>query len=391
MQPTKITILHVYKDFHIYNALFGSLLLLAKHTDHQRYDLKLCVFSYKKSPWGEEFERLGGKIIDLGAKNTESPLITLKLLECFKRQRPQIVQTHELKANLYGRIAARLAKVPIIIGTLWTLKDTAPSPLRRFRDRCLHPVSRMLDRRSSKVIAISNAIRKEWDASLSSPLYETIYLPYHLDRSSNGPAEKLDDLISIAESNGMVKIGAVSRLSEEKGIQYLVQSIPVIAKQFSNFKIYIAGDGECREQLERLVESLAVPSHVKFLGHLNDVQAFLKQIDLFVQPSRSESLGVAVMEAMSMGLPVVATRVGGIPEIVANNVTGLLVPSQNPEALAKAISDLCRDPETRKKMGMKGKELVAQKFRVSDFVKQTFDLYERLLKERGLSPLSKNI
>jgi len=94
---------------------------------------------------------------------------------------------------------------------------------------------------------------------------------------------------------------------------------------------------------------------------------------------------------MSMGLPVVATRVGGIPEIVANNVTGLLVPSQNPEALAKAISDLCRDPETRKKMGMKGKELVAQKFRVSDFVKQTFDLYERLLKERGLSPLSKNI
>jgi glycosyltransferase involved in cell wall biosynthesis len=249
----------------------------------------------------------------------------------------------------------------------------------------------MLDRRSSKVIAISNAIRKEWDASLSSPLYETIYLPYHLDRGADGPAEKLDDLIPAAESNGIVKIGAVSRLSEEKGIQYLVQSVPLIPKQFSNFKIYIAGDGECREQLERMVESLKVQSHVKFLGHLTNVQAFLQQIDLFVQPSRSESLGVAVMEAMSMGLPVVATRVGGIPEIVADNVTGLLVPSQDPEALAKAISDLCRDAETRKKMGMKGKELVAQKFRVSDFVKQTFDLYERLLKERGLSYLSKNI
>lgn len=378
-------ILHVYKDFHVYNALFGSLLLLAKYTDYRHYDLKLCVFSYKKSPWGEEFERLGGKIIDLGVKNTESPLITMKLLECFKREHPQIVQTHELKANLYGRIAARLAKVPIIIGTLWTLKDTAPSPLRRLRDRCLHPVSRMLDRRSSKVVTISNAIRKEWDASLSSPVYETIYLPYHLDRGSNSSSEELHDLIPAVEGNGMVKIGAVSRLSEEKGIQYLVQSIPLIAKQFANFKIYIAGDGECRQQLNQLVESLAVQSHVKFLGHLNNVQAFLQQIDLFVQPSRSESLGVAVMEAMSMGLPVVATRVGGIPEIVADNVSGLLVAPCDPGVLAKAIVDLCRDPETRRKMGIKGKELVAQKFRVSDFVKQTFDLYEGLLKKKGLA------
>jgi len=390
MKPTKITILHVYKDFHIYNALFGSLLLLAKHTDFRRYDLKLCVFSYKKSPWGEEFERLGGKIIDLGTKNTESPLITLKLLDCFKRERPHIVQTHELKANLYGRIAAKLAKVPIIIGTIWTLKDTAPSRLRRLRDRCLHPVSTILDRQSDKVVTSSNAIRREWDASLSSPLYQTIYTPHNLDRNRGVPAEEYGVLTS-AMNNSKIKIGVVSRLSEEKGIQYLLQAIPLIVEQFLDFEIYVAGEGVYRKQLESLVETLKAGSCVNFLGHLNDVRAFLQRLDLFVQPSRSESLGVAIMEAMSVGLPVVATNVGGIPEIVEDGISGVLVPPCNPQQLAKGIAGLCRNPEMRKKMGAKGKESIAQKFRVSDFVKQTFDLYEQLLKKRGLVSPPKNL
>ena len=91
------------------------------------------------------------------------------------------------------------------------------------------------------------------------------------------------------------------------------------------------------------------------------------------------------MEAMSVGLPVVATNVGGIPEIIEDNVSGILIPSCNPELLAKSIASLCRNPETREKMGAKGKELIAQKFRVSDFVKQTFDLYEKLLKKKGFA------
>jgi len=376
--------LHVDKDFHVYNALFGSLLLLAKHTDHSKYDLKLCVFNYRKSPWGEEFERLGGKIIDLGAKNTESPWITIKLLDCFKRERPQIVQTHELKANLYGRLAARLARIPIIIGTIWTLKDTAPSRLRRWRDRCLHPVSRVLDRQSGRVVTSSDAVRKEWDASLASPLYQTIYTPYDLDRESYNRPQETEALSAALADQGVIKIGVVSRLSEEKGIQYLLQAIPLIADKFSNFRIYIAGDGSYREQLDRLAESLKVQSQVKFLGHLTGVRAFLERLDLFVQPSRSESLGVAVMEALSVGLPVVATRVGGIPEIVADNVSGLLVPSQNPERLAEAIASLCADPEKRKSMGSAGKELIGRKFKVSDFLEQTFGLYDTLLKEKGL-------
>src|ERR1051325_1774995 len=101
MKPARTTIVHVYKDFHVYNALFGSLLLLARNTDFSRYDLKLCVFNYRKSPWGDEFERLGGTIVDLGAKNTESPWITLKLIDYFKRAPPHIGQHHDVTPHLY--------------------------------------------------------------------------------------------------------------------------------------------------------------------------------------------------------------------------------------------------------------------------------------------------
>jgi glycosyltransferase involved in cell wall biosynthesis len=384
MEQGKITILHVYKDFHVYNAFFGSLLLLARHTDFQKYNLKLCVFKYQKSSWGGEFERLGGTIIDLGANNTESPGVTLKLLACFRKERPHIVQTHELKANLYGRLAARMAHVPIVIGTIWTLKDTAPSPLRRLRDRCLHPVSKILDRQSDTIVTSSNAIRREWDASLASPLYETIYTPYNLDRLSTVPMEE-PEILTAAMNDKKVKIGVVSRLSEEKGIQYLLQAVPLIVEQFPDFEIYIAGEGAYRKPLEALAKSLQAGSRVKFLGHVSDVRGFLGRLDLFVQPSRSESLGVAIMEAMSMGLPVVATNVGGIPEIVAAGASGILVLPCHPELLAKSIAGLCRDPETRKRMGGKGRELIAQKFRVADFVQQTFGLYERLLERKGFA------
>src|SRR5262249_8683225 len=91
MSRDRITILHVYKDCHVYNALFGSMLLLARHTDFKKCDLRLCVFSYRKNAWGDEFEQLGGKIVDLGATNTESPAVIFKLRDYFRKERPHIV------------------------------------------------------------------------------------------------------------------------------------------------------------------------------------------------------------------------------------------------------------------------------------------------------------
>ena len=227
--PPKLVVLHVYKDFHIYNALFGTLLLLARHNAASTLDLRLCIFNYRKSPWGDEFEQLGGKIIDLRARRFEGPLVTFKLLKCLRHEQPHIVQTHELKANLYGRIAARRARVPVIIGTLWTLKDTAPSPFRRLRDRILQPFSAWLDHRSDRVLACSDAIRREWDPSLQSPLYQTIYLPLTLER----PVKETNFPDALTDA-AILKLGSVARLSEEKGLPILLEAMPMILTRLPN-------------------------------------------------------------------------------------------------------------------------------------------------------------
>jgi glycosyltransferase involved in cell wall biosynthesis len=371
--PRRLVVLHVYKDFHIYNSLFGTLLLLARHNDFSKVDLRLCVFNYRRSRWGDEFEALGGKIIDLDVRWSESPLVTFDLLKRLRHEQPDIVQTHELKANLYGRLAARWARVPVTIGTIWTLKDTAPSPLRRVRDRILHPVSAWLDRNSDCVLTISDAIRREWDPGLQSPVYRTLHLP--LDASRPVADTRFPAVLSDPD---VFKVGVVSRLSEEKGLSSMLRAMPTILASLPNTMLFIAGDGSMRTQLERLATDLDVSPRVHFLGHVGDVPGLLAKLDLYVQPSRSESLGVAVMEALAAGLPVVATRVGGIPEIITDGRYGTLVPANDIAALAEAVVALGRDPAARAALGDAGREMMAHRFQPDGFVREVHALYAEL-------------
>jgi len=371
--PNKLVILHIYKDFHIYNALFGTLLLLARHNDYSKIDLRLCIFNYRRSPWGDEFETLGGKIIDLDARWSQSPFITFKLIKCLRREQPNIVQTHELKANLYGRLAALWAGVPVIIGTLHTLKDTAPSPLRRLRDRIFHPLSAWLDRRSDCVVTTSDAVRREWDPSMQSPLYRTIYPPFTSHRS----AAETRFPLPLSDSE-LFRIGVVARLSEEKGLPLLLAAMRSVLTDLPKAALFIAGDGRMRSDLETLTTRLGLFSRVHFLGHIGDVPAFLSKLDLYVQPSRSDSLPLAVMEALAAGLPVIATRVGGFPEIVTDGTNGRLVPPNDVEALADAILALGRNVDERRRLAQAGRETMRQRFQVPEFLHEMDCLYTEL-------------
>jgi glycosyltransferase involved in cell wall biosynthesis len=383
----KLVVLHVYKDFHIYNALFGTLLLLARHNDYSKIDLRLCIFNYRRSPWGDEFETLGGKIIDLDARWSQSPLVTFKLIKCLRREQPDIVQTHELKANLYGRLAALWVGIPVIIGTLHTLKDTAPSPMRRLRDRILHPLSAWLDRRSDCVLTTSDAVRREWDSTMQSPLYRTIYPPFISHRS----VAETHFPLPLSDSH-LFRIGVVARLSEEKGLQLLLAAMPLVLISLPNAMLFIAGDGRMRSELESLTTRLRLFSRVHFLGHVGDVPSFLPKLDLYVQPSRSDSLPLAVMEALAAGLPVITTRVGGLPEIVTDGTNGRLVPPNDVGALAEAILALGRNVEERRRLGHAGRETMRQRFQVPEFLREMDCLYTELaakVADRGSANLAR--
>jgi glycosyltransferase involved in cell wall biosynthesis len=167
----------------------------------------------------------------------------------------------------------------------------------------------------------------------------------------------------------------VGRLCPEKDHATLLAAVSLVLRDAPDFRLLIAGDGPCKANLKQLSEQLRLTNHVQFLGTIRDVPALLKQARMVVLSSISEGVSLTLLEAMASGLPVVATRVGGTPEIVADNVNGLLVPPRDPAALAAALLRLHRDNDLAQRMGSSGRRQVERSFDSRRMVARYEQLY----------------
>ncbi len=176
-------------------------------------------------------------------------------------------------------------------------------------------------------------------------------------------------------------VGAVARLSPEKGLDDLLRASARLIGDGLPVRVLLAGDGPDREKLARLAERLGIAARVEFRGEVahDEVPAVLRELDIFVMPSRAEGFGVAALEAQAMELPVVATRVHGIPDVVQDGVTGQLVPPRDHDALADAIARLAASAELRATMGRAGRAFVEARYRWADNAAQMERLYRSLL------------
>lgn len=181
-----------------------------------------------------------------------------------------------------------------------------------------------------------------------------------------------------AQSAGPV-VGTVAVLEERKGHRFLLEAAALLKAQGYRLRYRLAGDGSQRDFLEKRARELGLAEEVTFLGFVRDVPGFLSMIDIFVLPSLYEGLGIAVLEAMAAGTPVVASRTGGIPELVADQVTGLLVPPQDSQALARAIAHLMSQSGMRQRMGANGRDKVIKDFTVERMARKNEDFYYELL------------
>jgi glycosyltransferase involved in cell wall biosynthesis len=302
-----------------------------------------------------------------------------RLLRCV---RPEVVHTHTSKAGAVGRLAAWLAGIPVVVHTphghvfygyygwfLSTLFCYAERLLARLTDR----IVTLTDRGAQEHVRYKIA---------SPQKFVTIHGGIDLAQVRSvgiDPAVKRKELGLPPE--GPI-VGTAGRLVPIKGLEWLLKAATRVLTEFPQACFVIIGDGPMLGELRQLTSKLGIGLRVVFLGRREDVPECLAALDLFVLPSLNEGMGRALIEAMAVGCPVVATRVGGIPDIVADGTTGLLVPPQDDRALADAILILLRDRSRRAAYGEAARQRVDERFDVTSMVRNIEQLYEEVWCEK---------
>jgi glycosyltransferase involved in cell wall biosynthesis len=275
------------------------------------------------------------------------------------------VHSHLYPAHLHASLAAAIAGVPAILQTAHTL--------------VVRPGEAAIERLTrSRTIATSHAVAAGlMKAGLSGQRMKVIHNGVgdeHLCLDTEAVCRVRSEL---ALSDGPV-VGTVARLSPEKGVDVLLAALPEVLSYFPSLATLIVGDGS---ETKRLRELAAGHGNVRFLGTRRDVAALNRLFDVFVLPSRQEACPMALLEAMAAGRAVVATCVGGSPELIDNGIDGVLVPPEEPAALSAAIVGLLRRPAQREALGCAARKKIARSFTRDQMVTQTYAYYQRILAE----------
>lgn len=298
-----------------------------------------------------------------------------------RRNHPDLIHIHDLYSLPASVNAALKLGLPIVV----TIRDPLPRELAHRRGVLVDSLYKLIYKirnrvwikslkRADKIIAISEFIKLSIE-KLQIPS-EKVEVIYNLPPSWNGYGKR-------EYTSDKIILLAASRLFEEKGIHILLIAIDQIIKSgFTNIKLIIAGEGAQRKKLEYLCKTRGIEQYVKFLGRVpyNKLQGLYSICDIVILPSIfTEPFGRVALEAGVMGKPIIASNIGGIPEIIENGVTGILVPPNNPEKLTEAIMELIENEGLRKKMGENGRIVVWRKFNPEHIVSQHIKLYKDLV------------
>lgn len=301
---------------------------------------------------------------------------TLALWRVFHRERPDIVHTHTSKAGVLGRVAAWFAGVPVVIHTphghiFYGYYGPAISWVIRLFERLLalltDRIVTLTDRGAQEHVRYKIAGPEKF-MTIPSGITLSVFRSVRID-----PAVKRKELG--LPTDGPV-IGTVGRLVPIKGHEWLLKAAPLVLAEFPHATFVFLGEGPLLGQLQQVAAGLGISGHVMFLGARQDVPECLAAFDLFAFPSLNEGMGRALIEAMAVGLPAVAARVGGIPDVVADGETGLLVPARDAAALADALLKLLRDPARRQAYGQAARRSMDERFDVKAMVRAIDRLYD---------------
>lgn len=353
------------------------VLNLVRHLPRRFEPVVVCLHS--AGPIGEEIRKTGVEFHVLGVTpGWRRPWHLIDIERRLTMIGPDIVHTFLLTASLYGRFAAMLARVPIIIGTEVNIYEN--KDVRHIQ------AERWLMKNTDTVVVSAGSVRDFYvdqigaDPSKIEVIYNAVDWA-QLQTTASREAVRAE--INVP-ANAPVA-GIIARLTEQKAHTHLFQAM-ASTPGLDQMHLVVVGDGHLRADLERLAVSLGIGDRVRFLGARRDLGNLLSAVDIFVMPSLWEGLPLSMVLAMGAGLPVVATRVAGIPEVVHHGETGLLVPPADVPALGSALATLVASAETRARIGAAAREFVRPRFGVDGYVASVTALYDRLLAAKHLAP-----
>jgi sugar transferase (PEP-CTERM/EpsH1 system associated) len=370
---------------HVIDALGvgGTELGLAKLIEGTREDIIHSVCCIRAG--GETADRLqacGTSVVALGKQPGIDWTLALRVARVCQRLKPDVIHTRNW-GSIEGVIGGRLARVPVVIHgehgrEAWDVGGRNP---RRNRVRRL--LSPFIDR----MVAVSESLRRWLIDEVGIRADKVALVRNGVDSSRFQPPASRDRLRG-EQGYGPEEflVGTVGRLDPIKNQASLLEAVGLLYKHHPRMRLAIVGDGPEREGLERQVHDRGLAGVVRLVGHSDDIPAWLGRFDLFVLPSLGEGMCNTILEAMAVGLPVVATCVGGNPELVVDGVTGRLVQARDADALAHAIESYAVSDHVRQQHGSAGRDRVLQQFTLQRMLREYVSLYNQELKRRGRKP-----
>ena len=343
-----------------------------KNMDRDKYQIVVCSLK-KGGIYGKILSDLDIKIISLKMNNRSGLLnififipSVLKLSKIIHKEKIDIVHSWLFQANIISRISARLAGVNRVISSVRVMEQEKKWQLF---------IERITSNLCKKIIVNSRALKNfllEKNVADSEKI-EVIY--NGIEVSENSDKRNIFKELGLKENEKI--IGTVGRLHKQKGIEYFLESAKIILPSVGfSLKFIIVGDGPERKKLESKARRLGIKNEVLFTGIREDAINLISIMDIFVLPSLWEGTPNVVLEAMLWGKPVISTEVGGVPELIENQVDGILVKPGNPVALADAVLQALKNERESIQMGIRAKEKVKKYFSIEKMVEQTEKLYQ---------------
>lgn len=361
----KIKLLEVIRDAN--GGMRKHVEALISDLDKETYDITLACSDNQFNLEEIEDKKIKFYLINLGNRNKLSILQSLlRLIAVIKKEKIQIIHAHGMACALIGTIASFFSGRPKIITTLHNF------PNYNYITNWL--LTRLIQHHS-KVIVVSEALKNTVTLLWKIPESKVHVIYNGIDINSIACRAKQEQCGTMTVNTPIVLV--VSRLIPQKGIDVFLKATALLIKELrgdpflESISFKIAGDGPDLPRLKKIARELGIENYVEFLGFRKDIYGLIKASELIVLSSLSEGLGISLLEAMALKKPVIASRVGGIPEVIRDGVTGILVPPQDPESLSQAMNYILLNKPLAKRMGEEAFKCVSQNFLINTMLEKT--------------------